>query len=36
MYFYFIFQIQIFFLVNFRYAAKIFYLKIGDPVILPN
>ena len=28
-YFYFIFYIQIFFLVNFRYGAKVFYSKVG-------
>ena len=25
-----IFHIQIYFLVNFRYVAKVFYLKIGE------
>ena len=29
-YFYFIFNIQIFLLVNFRYAANVFYLNIGE------
>ena len=29
MYFYFIFYIQIFFWINFRYVAKLLYLKIG-------
>ena len=31
-YFYFIFYIQIFFLVNFRYVAKVFYLKIEKSI----
>ena len=29
-YFYFMFHIQVFFLVKFRYVANIFYLKLGE------
>ena len=35
-YFYFIFHIQFFSWINFRYVATLFYWKLENLVILPN